>query len=311
MLNIAFSFDQRVADGTAALIASISRACEPEFVSLHGLYPNQERYFANEIARYAKRLGFTINLDPFDDDKLQSFPDQPTLPRAAFRRLFHPAILNERCDRYLYLDTDVLVMNCPMSLLQEACADKTLGVVRDLGVADLAEGLRFLPADRFLPGEPYFNSGVMIVNVPRWIENAYTEKIVAFAIEHSSKLRFGDQDAINFVLRNDIHLIDGRWNMMVGALDYQRRKNGHPKPSRRDLANQAQNAGMLHFSGGGKPWSKKWYVHHRGLYYDLLVRTGWKTQHQALRERLLNKLRGGVDSAVQLLSRRLRRKRRV
>lgn len=306
MLDIAFSFDAQVLDGTAALLASIARSCSSSRVTLHGLYPDAERLKVARIELLARRLGLTLLLNTFDDGLLENFPDLPTLPRAAFRRLFHPAILRDRCDRYLYLDTDVLVLDDPTAIVA-SCDDRfTISAVRDLGVRNLKEGLSFVENNGIYNDlSPYFNSGVMIVSVRRWLEHNYTQKIIDFTARYGSHFRFGDQDAINFVLQNDIGELEMRWNVQVGPLDYQRRLSGKPKPSRAELRKVAAESGILHFAGGGKPWTRKWYVHHRGLYYDLLIRSGWLTTQAALKQRASNKLLGGWDSLRSLLANRI------
>lgn len=305
MINVAFAFDQRVIDGAAALIASIAFACNRKNVVLHGLYSEHEVDAAKRIHSFCRSLGLRMHADPICDELIQELPGRPTLPRAAFRRLFHPAILSQRCERYLHADTDVIVVNDPTSLLASSDLRFTLGAIRDVGVPNLQSGLSYLPIGSELdPSAPYINSGVMTIDIGRWQERHYTERIIEFSIKHSSQLRLGDQDAINYVLRGDIEELDSRWNVQVGPLDYQRRLEGRPRPFRAALAQRANDAGILHFAGGGKPWAKKWYVLHRGLYYDLLAKSGWKTRLQANAERFSNKLSGGATGLMNYLPQR-------
>ncbi len=140
----------------------------------------------------------------------------------------------------------------------------------------------------------------MAIHAGRWLELNYTQKIVDFTTRFGRHFRFGDQDAINYVLQNDIVELEPRWNVQVGPLDYQRRLSGKPKPTRAELRKVVADSGILHFAGGGKPWTRKWYVHHRGLYYDLLIRSGWMTRSAAMRQRISNKLLGGFDSVKHL-----------
>lgn len=305
MIDIAFAFDQRVLDGTAALIASIAFTCNRDEVVLHGMYPEHESETADRIHSFSHSLNLQMYADPVCDELLKDLPDQPTLPRAAFRRLFHPTILRGRCDRYLYLDTDVLVVDDPTPLVTSFDGNFTLGAVRDVGVPNLTTGLSYLSdAGSFNQIEAYFNSGVMAIDAVRWHENNCTERVLEFAKAHAKELRFGDQDAINYVLRGDIEEMDSRWNVQVGPLDYQRRLQQLPRPSRAQSARHAKEAGILHFAGGGKPWAKKWYVLHRGLYYGLLAKSGWKTHWQTNVERFGNKLSGGIEGLTNHLPRR-------
>ena len=61
-------------------------------------------------------------------------------------------------------------------------------------------------------GVAYVNSGVLLINVKHWREQNLAARVIGYAEQEGSRLRYHDQDAINGVLHGQILTLPFRWN---------------------------------------------------------------------------------------------------
>lgn len=129
--------------------------------------------------------------------------------RAIYGRLFLDAAVREYgVKRLVYLDCDLL-MNRPVTVLFTLPLDgKCLA-----GVAD-GEGLRRMKALGIDLCHTYINSGVLVIDTQRWTELDASARIVEFINGFQDRLVYPDQDAINYVMQDEIKVIEPRYNML-------------------------------------------------------------------------------------------------
>jgi lipopolysaccharide biosynthesis glycosyltransferase len=103
--------------------------------------------------------------------------------------------------------------------------------------------------DRFVAGqlgnsptEPYFNSGVILVNVVEWRRQRVTEKAMEYIAAHRPE--FHDQAALNYVLHRKAFTLDAKFNCIANM-----RKNW---PALRRP--WGQTGRLIHFLDYPKPW---------------------------------------------------------
>ena len=146
-------------------------------------------------------------------------------------------------DRALYLDCDMIVDGSLSHLFNLDLAGYVLGAVpipgswpRRLGMPD---------------GAPYFNSGVLLFNLPAWDEARCPEILLGCVHRHAKALLEADQDALNACLTD-------RW--LALDLIYNVTSPIFTRPdwlglSDRELERVTRDARVVHFSGPNKPWS--------------------------------------------------------
>ncbi len=160
----------------------------------------------------------------------------------------------------LYLDADVVVRSDIVRLLLTDLAGSTLAAVRD----PLNPVLRI---GRALPGwedlglhadQSYFNSGVMMLNLLKCRERRVFERSIAFLLERSQNVSLWDQDALNWVVKDDWLRLDRRWNappmsalMAMPTESY----DAEAIVPLGDLIDDEVGAWIVHFIGARKPWS--------------------------------------------------------
>lgn len=187
------------------------------------------------------------------------------LPPASYFRLALPTLFT---GRLIYLDGDVLVRRDIDALFQADLAGKAFGAVIDTVIERnllmvkmrLKSAKRWDPTGRFADGRPmdmsrYINSGVMVMDLDRAAADPGAGQLFDiqtaqdFASENTTL--FADQDWINHVGRDHIHLLGPEWNAIWGNA---RARFPLPRARRRALAQSQTDPAIVHYAGGQKPW---------------------------------------------------------
>jgi len=160
--------------------------------------------------------------------------------------------------RALWLDADVVVEASLAPLWRHPFDGHTIVAVQEFGGSSLgsmggtAQTCRELGLD---PDAPYFNSGVMLVDLRRWREGRITDEVLAYTRRFSKHVAFGDQDGLNVVLSGRWASAPLSWNVQVGALrSFARRGLPISSELRRNWAALHAAPAIVHYAGD-KPWA--------------------------------------------------------
>jgi lipopolysaccharide biosynthesis glycosyltransferase len=133
--------------------------------------------------------------------------------RFAYTKLVIADLIQE--DIVLYLDMD-LVIN--LDIKELASLD-----IKDFIIAANPEYQIFqslehrLYSELGLKGEePYFNTGVMIINLKKWREQEITTKCINFANNYNKYLQTADQTVLNYVCHGNFYQLENRFNTRLG-----------------------------------------------------------------------------------------------
>ena len=257
--TIAFGTDDRYLHPLLVALTSLATngdlgTTDCQVSVLHqGLRPETE----TAIRSTARALDLDLELFPIHDD-LQRFPITDWISPAAYLRLrLHDAARG--AERVLYLDCDLIAVRSLASLIDRPL-EATLAAVRDHSnpVLGHGEGLPGYEALGLAPEREYFNSGVLLIDVGRWVDEQISERSVRFLVEHRDHVRYWDQCALNFVL-------DDRWERlpfdcnalplstyMPALADSYEFEDLLPLADALEIERHAR---VLHFAGPFKPWS--------------------------------------------------------
>jgi lipopolysaccharide biosynthesis glycosyltransferase len=198
-------------------------------------------------------------------------PSQPNsahhITRATWARLLIPELLPGYVSRAVYLDNDVLVRRDLSPLFELDLDGASLAAVGDFAVASEPHPLWGECA------EPYFNSGVLVIDVQRWRSAALASRALAQAAAQEPPFPFADQDALNVVV-DDWCELSPEWNVQQGFLW---------RPALTESLSQQREtlydrAGILHFTGASKPWHPDSTTPGTTAWARELVRSGWYTR---------------------------------
>ena len=175
---------------------------------------------------------------------------------AAYFRLLLPDILPASLARVIYLDADVIAVASLRALWQEDVADVALRAVRDYGNPQMASrrGIRIHAALGYTPDHPYFNSGVMLINLDWWRRERVRERAIRYVREHHAVMNAHDQEALNALLGHHWRPLDVKWNRTTRLFSILETP---PSPFRDELVARKQelleHAAIVHLTGT-KPW---------------------------------------------------------
>jgi lipopolysaccharide biosynthesis glycosyltransferase len=161
-------------------------------------------------------------------------PDRSPITRTAFLRLFFERWLPVDIQTVLYLDIDILINSNLEQLYYKEfstvfCAE--LCVPHSLAIGS------------HLPGHdaPYFNSGVLLIDVSKWKELKLESKFIE--IGSREVYPFLDQDIMNILFQNQWTRLGRRFNYL------------HQFGSNENDINYSEFPSIVHFAGV-KPWKQ-------------------------------------------------------
>ena len=175
----------------------------------------------------------------------------------AHLRLFLPDLLPEAVDRYLYLDSDVLVEGDLAPLSDIPMCGLPIAAVRDLFTPTIG-------AQGGVPGQPpgldeeaaYFNSGVLLVDRAAWRRRDVTRTCLEYLKRNRHVLRFVGQDDLNLACYGAWLELDEKWN-------YQ---GWWPDPGEPEL--RPTDVRVTHYVGRRKPWDADFPLEAHRLRYS-------------------------------------------
>ncbi len=168
----------------------------------------------------------------------------PGRSEIVYLRLALPAAFAAQYRRILYLDSDIFVESGDFSgLLDAEIGDRPIAAVRDNSQWRTPRRRPKQFRRLGLPGAPYFNAGVMLIDVARWLEQDITARAVALGRANRARMIRHDQNLLNAVLRGDWAELHPTWNWQFTHAT--------------DILAGFRSPNLIHFIGPRKPWGGK------------------------------------------------------
>ena len=140
-----------------------------------------------------------------------------------------------RADKVIYFDADMLILKNLAEVWELDMQGKALMGTPNHPPTILADDCP-VPLLEVEKSYTYINGGFLVVDLDRWRRNATEATCLAFATEN--RCNYWDQTVLNYVLRNDILVLDQEWNWQSGSL----------------LNNAEIVEANLHYPSRRKPW---------------------------------------------------------
>jgi lipopolysaccharide biosynthesis glycosyltransferase len=185
------------------------------------------------------------------------------VPEASFPLLL-PDLLPQSVDRVLFLDPDVLFLDDISKLWEIDLENRCLAAVADQAIPRCSSprGVKGRARLGIPDGAPYFNAGVMLIDVLQWRNNEIPEQASDY-IRQTDRLDFSHQEALNAVLWKDWLPLDPKWNR-IASLTARRYSADGPADT--------LDTAIVHFAGRFKPWKMKVAGSYSAKYEDYLSR---------------------------------------
>ena len=198
------------------------------------------------------------------------------VPALTYARIFVPAYVSAACSKAIFLDSDVLVLEDLARLWDLPSGDSHLLAVQDPAVPFVSsrDGLAQYEKLRIDAQTPYFNAGLMVVNLDKWRADDIPSAVMGFVRVHARELNYCDQDALNAVLFDKWRPLDPRWQVQPRFANNDTLPLPHlDQATRRALVDCPW---LVHFSGRLKPWVYPADSQADRLFFEYLDRTWWK-----------------------------------
>lgn len=177
----------------------------------------------------------------------------------AYGRLLLPELLPD-VSRVIYLDSD-LIVNVSLDLFSTLVPDSSAHALAAVSEEPFCESCdRELGIRLGLDGNaPYFNSGVLYLNLDLWRDGRLTEECLQFAKKHGVY----DQSALNVVFYKSFFALPVKLNV---PLYPESGKVREPEDK------------IVHFAGSPKPFdiAGRYLNNNSELFYEVLGKTCWR-----------------------------------
>jgi lipopolysaccharide biosynthesis glycosyltransferase len=219
-------------------IASVLAANPRQSFAVHLFSNGVRRGDLRKLHTMLRRAGSTLRVYDISGRLAANRPPPARghLTATAHARLAMGELLPATVHRIVYLDCDVICTGPLRALWEAGDTMPVLAAVLDRA-GDGWKALLGLPAEA-----PYFNSGVLVVNLDAWRRRDLGRVLTEWIAANPAKASLADQDAINACLSDEITPLADCWNLQIG-------KDSGPLPPER-----LKLAVLLHYTGEHKPW---------------------------------------------------------
>ena len=257
MINIAFGFDDNFAPHCAATEASV--------LANHKIITEEDKihffFFCNisdenkeKLLQLKKIQDFKHTFVNIDESEFKGLPLRNGQKVAIYNVLMIPVLIPSEIKKIIYLDSD-LIVNKDISQLWNINID-------DYPVAAVKDDYK---------GKPnYFNSGVMILNIPKLKEFGYYDKWKEYVKENTHKMTLHDQDILNPILRLKAFYLPVNWNVHHGIF-----QTLYENFCKKDSNGFLSFCHIVHYSTKVKPWHALPVHPLKNLYFKYLLMTPW------------------------------------
>lgn len=264
------------------VISLLHKHPSPELVHLHIVWENLE---AEHIASLRESWrGFEARTTFY---RLSEFIGEEALDPdyGYWFRIWLAELLDSSIDKVLYLDYDMMIMDDITPLWDVEIEGIAAAVVWDPEYRKQGLSARLSFVARLFDWEfeadtPYFNSGMMMINLTWWREHDLARVTSTRYKKHRHHFPFWDQDELNLLLKGQVKAISPRWNLLEPVRLYA--DWDFEIYADIDQPSNYFRPAIRHFSGGHKPdtlWVRSSEKELFYQYIDRMVWSGWRSEH--------------------------------
>lgn len=178
--------------------------------------------------------------------------------------------------KVLYLDCDIIIRKDVSVLFDEELGEYLLGASRGklFGYTN-----RYIKEELRIGTEDYFNSGVLLINIPQFRKHRIGEMGLKMLEEKTYWCQ--DQDVLNILCQDKVKWIDGRWNVEWEHLTPSGEDLILDK-GRKDMLTYEKDPYIIHYTTKYKPWDHPeidlaeyfWNKAKETVFYEELLQLG-------------------------------------
>jgi lipopolysaccharide biosynthesis glycosyltransferase len=286
-VNIALSADRAYLPHAAAMLRSVMDHADPDrplniFFLHSGITPYALQVLETMLSTRKNTSLHALNTAGAFDDSYRSASRAPS--NATYNRFLLFSLL-PGLKRLLYLDADVIVNRDICALFDTDLGGASLGAVPDWIMTRTLTGptrtidpdvpdLTTYQRDRLGLSDDqiarYFNAGVLLFDFEAMGEDLALQGQKMQQSARDGRYLFRDQDILNIAFKDDLHVLDARWNVFNSTAQSYRRA---PVDGHATALAARKDPWLVHYADRMyKPWQQH-PVPHGELYWQALIRT--------------------------------------
>lgn len=267
-----------------SIIMNIGKDCSAHFYVLDGglTVKNKKKinnilYFSNSYEKHQ------ITWIDENENSVQDFPLHSGMSRATYLRLFLPEFLPKDLGKVIYLDCDLILETDINELWKINLDEMIVGAARDLIVQTISHstGVKNYITYGGKKTSPYFNSGVMLIDLNGWQREEVTKKSIEYLIKNKDVISLHEQEALNAALIGKWKELDPRWNQQGVVFWFsvlpETRFTYKIKNMYYELVN---NPFVIHYVSKNKPWNYSCMHPLTGRFMYYLKKSRWFSSNE-------------------------------
>lgn len=281
--DILYTINNKYIDLMLASFLSLYQKSSFSNIRLHLITSEFTKEDYAKVSNFLKGLNVAVYFYPLEEFAIEKYhlPNWRNT-QISNARLFFQEIMAKNLTNIanlLYLDADTIITS-PLTELKNLTTT-SLGAVVDYGTNKNAARLHL---------NKYFNSGVLNIDINKWLQNANQDRIIHTIENTSRSLLFPDQDILNIALADEISSLPLSYNINNYAYFYDTFLaklyfNGkHRQVSYSDVVNAKKNPNILHAYGFSslKPWSNNKSNPFNSIFMNYLLQVNKEFQKEEL-----------------------------
>ncbi len=245
-MNIALCTDENFTIPALVCITSIFENNKDAECHVYVLTDGISDKAREKFCRLATVYERKIDILTIDRHRFDGLTVSERYPVSMYYRFLLPEMLPDE-QKVLYLDCDIIVRKSLCEVYSTDLSDKAVGAV----VSQSCDWVKW--ANELKLSTPFFNSGVLLINLDYWRRHNTFEALVNWVANNPKGLWLPDQSALNKVLEGKVCYFDYTYN-------FQERWTRPLEGSYMHFSkwNEIEEAGLdpviVHYCDAEKPW---------------------------------------------------------
>lgn len=260
--NICYVFDHGAVRGAGVSICSVCENNKNINIIFHAICTDLTNEDIHKLEQITKKYNTTIILYFLDKnaDIIKQL-DLGNFHVATWYRIFIPYII--KCAKVLYIDADIINLASLNEIFNIDISKYFIAAAPDITKTSKERNTALN-----IKNHIYFNAGVLLINIDKWIQNDCSNKILDIVKKYGKKLLLPDQDALNILFspKDNTYYLDKKYNRVA----LWKEKN---------IKEKLAETVLLHFVQT-KPWQEEWLYEKRpyieNLYAKYEALSPWK-----------------------------------
>lgn len=279
-MNILYTLNDKFVPQVAAGITSV---CENNrdidnidfYLMSMGISEKNKKKLKKYVKKYDRNIYFIEldNLSSYFDFDFDTNGWNPIV----LARLLLDKLLPKKLEKILYLDGDTIVRGSLKELWNTDMSEYSIAASIEPTIDKKRKN------SMNMSGFPYYNAGVLLVNLNKWKKDKIGEQIIKYYQDNNGNLFANDQDAINGSQVGKIYTLSPKYNFYNIFYQYPykflRKLCDFEYVSYDVFMDAKTNPIIIHYLGEERPWRIGNKHKYKDDYLKYLSMTPWKNQN--------------------------------